>query len=43
MKLQWFAMPNSIVTTMTAFLFPRMMSKREENGKKQIIVFFFTV
>lgn len=43
MKLQQFAMPNSNATPMLVFLFPRTLSKREGNGKTQIIGFFFTM
>lgn len=39
MKLQWFAMPRSNATPMLFFLFPKTMSRREENGKKPNLYF----
>lgn len=43
MKLEWFAMPNNNATPVLFFLFPTTVSMKEQNGKKQIIVFFFTM
>lgn len=43
MKLEWFAMPKSNSAPKLVSLFPRTMSKREEHGKNQITVFFFTM